>query len=356
MEISTFLKQWYAFNMRPLPWRNSKDPYVIWVSEIILQQTRIAQGTAYFKLFLETFPDISILAASRTEDVLLVWQGLGYYSRARNMHATARTIMTEHGGTFPGTYNELIQLKGIGPYTAAAISSIAFGEARAVVDGNVHRVISRIFDIAEAPGISPGRSMIHAKASLILDRRDPGTHNQALMELGAMVCTPLNPDCQICPLVQNCHASRNGKTDQLPVRKKKVRQRIRYFHYLVILNKGHTFIRQRQGSDIWEQLYEFPLIETGLPVSPERIATRREWLEIIRDRKYVLLKTSKVFRHQLTHQEIRARFYCLIPSRDPESFHPPDHLRIRQNELVRYPVPALVDRSMKELRWLEGTD
>ena len=136
MEISTFLKQWYAFNMRPLPWRNSKDPYVIWVSEVILQQTRIAQGTAYFKHFLETFPDISILAASRIEDVLLVWQGLGYYSRARNMHATARTIMTEHGGTFPGTYNELIQLKGIGPYTAAAISSIAFGEARAVVSGN----------------------------------------------------------------------------------------------------------------------------------------------------------------------------------------------------------------------------
>ena len=355
MGISKYLLPWYEKNKRILPWRLSRDPFVIWVSEIILQQTRISQGIEYYHRFRDRFPDVTSLAHASIEDVLLVWQGLGYYSRARNMHQTARTIVSEHHCEFPSTYEKLIQMKGIGPYTAAAISSIAFNEKRAAVDGNVHRVIARLFAISEAPGLPPSKSAIYQKADQVLDRRDPGNHNQAMMELGARICTPANPCCKDCPLNKQCYSYRKGEVDLLPLRKKPPRRRKRYFHYMVVLNNGSTYIRQRQGKDIWEKLYEFPMIETGMEVSTAQLIQLNICSELFTGQKVEVLKTSRLFRHQLTHQEINASFNMLLPL-EMDSFSLPGYLRISYDSFLNFPLPVLIGRTMKELGWLERKD
>jgi A/G-specific adenine glycosylase len=355
VEISKFLLPWYEINKRSLPWRSGRNPYMIWVSEIILQQTRIYQGIDYFQRFIDRFPDVTTLATANIEDVLLIWQGLGYYSRARNMHQTARTIISEYQGEFPTTYKELIQLKGIGPYTAAAISSISFNEKKAAVDGNVFRVIARLFGIREAPGMAHSRSVIQQKADQILDKQDPGSHNQAMMELGARICKPTSPICHACPLSRQCYAYKSGEADLLPLRKKPSRKRKRYFHYLVVFHNGSTYIRQRTGKDIWEQLYEFPLIETGRAVSPVRLEKLTAWHDLFGGRDIRLLKTSRTIKHQLTHQEINARFYLIVPC-GKNSFALPDALRVEAEELTNYPQPVLIGRTMKELGWIEGKD
>ena len=355
MEISKLLLPWYQKNKRSFPWRSSRDPYEIWVSEIILQQTRMSQGIEYYQRFMKRFPNITSLARSGMQDILLVWQGLGYYSRARNMHHTARTVVSVHRGEFPSTYEELILLKGIGPYTAAAISSISFDEKRAVVDGNVHRVISRLFGISEVPGLHLSKSVIFEKADQVLDRRDPGNHNQAMMELGSRICTPRSPLCNDCPLHQQCYAYRAGKVDLLPLRKKPNLRRKRYFHYMVILYNGRTYIRQRLGKDIWEQLYEFPMIETGKALSFPGLAKLSKWSELFEGQEIQVLKTSSNYKHQLTHHEINARFYMILPF-GKNSFSLPDSLRIAADELTDYPLPVLIGRTMKELGWIEGKD
>jgi A/G-specific adenine glycosylase len=262
----------------------------------------------YYHRFMDRFPDLESLAEADIETVLKVWQGLGYYSRARNMHAAAGQILRVHGGRFPATFEELQKLKGIGPYTAAAIASIAFSEPRAVVDGNVHRVIARLFGLFESRGMT-GTGGISRYAQDLLDVSDPGLHNQAIMEFGALACTPANPSCQTCPLREHCTAYRKGLVEELPVREEPVKQRHRYFHYFIIRSGEGILVRQRTGRDIWQHLFEFPLIETPRPASPERLMGSPAWEQFFGNRKTSLVKISGPIRHTLTHQVIHAKFY-----------------------------------------------
>ena len=281
MEIRKNIRDWYHSHKRPLPWRETTDPYQIWVSEIILQQTRVIQGMDYYLRFLAKFPDLECLARADEDEVLKIWQGLGYYSRARNMHAAARYIYNNKEGIFPSTYPGILELKGVGPYTAAAVASLAFGEPRAVVDGNVHRVLSRLFGIEEAQGGYRISSRIAKEAEKLLDQEDPGTHNQAIMELGAMVCTPAQPDCRECPVQNHCVANLQNRTAELPVRSRPVPKRRRYFHYLVVQNGNGIWIGPRKEKDIWQGLYEFPLIETTRPVSSRSMLNSGIWSTIL---------------------------------------------------------------------------
>ena len=281
MEIRDKIRIWYQGNKRHLPWRDIRDPYRIWVSEIILQQTRVIQGMDYYHNFLDRFPDLESLASADELEVLKVWEGLGYYSRARNMHAAAKDLVNNYNGRFPESYSGLLGLKGVGPYTAAAVSSIAFSEPRAVVDGNVHRILSRLFGIAEPPSGYLPSSGIARKAGEILDLEDPGTHNQAVMELGALICTPLSPNCPSCPVRQDCIAYKEDRIKDLPLRTRPPKKRIRYFHYLVIRDGHGTWLGRRKTNDIWQGLWEFPLIETKGKVSVESIIRSAEWAAFV---------------------------------------------------------------------------
>ncbi len=276
-KFSNTLIMWYLINQRDLPWRKSNNPYLIWLSEIILQQTRIAQGTSYYEKFVTEFDTIFDLAEADEKTILKLWQGLGYYSRARNLHSTAKIVASEYNGQFPRSYTELIKLKGIGDYTASAIASIAFDQPYATVDGNVYRVLSRVFGIKTPINESQGIREFKLLAEELLNPDDPGTHNQALMEFGALVCTPKKPKCDSCIFNDTCYALQEKRIDVLPVKLKKLKIRKRYFNYLVIDFKGEsTLIQQRKKKDIWQNLYEFPLYETHHDLQDES-----ELLEII---------------------------------------------------------------------------
>jgi A/G-specific adenine glycosylase len=348
VKISDILARWYYDQKRDLPWRKTKNPYAIWVSEIILQQTRVAQGIDYYHRFMKRFPDLQSLANAKTEEVLKVWQGLGYYSRARNMHAAAGQIINEHRGVFPSTYQEMLKLKGIGPYTAAAIASIAFNEPRAVIDGNVHRVIARLFGLFEPPGQVPAKCGICKQAEALLDLAEPGIHNQAVMEFGALVCTPANPSCQSCPLQRHCAAFRKDKVGELPVRSRHIKQKHRYFHYFIMHSGNRILIRQRTGKDIWQDLFEFPLIETPRPVSAGRLMESPSWNQLFMNRPVKPVRVSKIFRHTLTHQVIHAKFYHL------DIFSADNVLRssfreVPLAELRKFPVPKLIENYLEIL-------
>ena len=283
MNFTKILSKWYDKNKRDLPWRRTKDPYRIWVSEIILQQTRIEQGWDYYLRFIEKFPDLHVLASAREEEVLKLWQGLGYYSRARNMHAAAKEIINLHHGKFPGTYEEIRRLKGIGDYTAAAISSIAFGIPSPVVDGNVCRFFSRYFGIGEPADTQKGKTAVREKAKEHISSEHPGDFNQAIMEFGALQCKPV-PDCMTCPLKTGCVAFQQKRIAEFPVKSKKQRVRTRYFHYLLIKTgkgKNHSvFLKKRTGNDIWKNLFDFPLIETEKAVNYKKLILLKEWTDI----------------------------------------------------------------------------
>ncbi|MBK6829719.1 MAG: A/G-specific adenine glycosylase [Flavobacteriales bacterium] len=256
------LLPWYAEHKRPLPWRETRDPYRIWLSEVILQQTRVEQGREYWHRFVETYPTVAELAAATEDQVLRLWQGLGYYSRARNLRTAAKQVVEEHMGGFPDSYEGLKGLKGVGEYTAAAIGSIAFGLVEPVVDGNVYRVLARVFGIDTPIDSTAGRKQFRELAAALIDHEQPGEHNQAVMELGATVCTPLKPTCGECPLARKCIARATDRIDKLPVKTGKTKVRTRHFNYLHIERGDKTFLRKRTGKDIWHGLYELPLIET----------------------------------------------------------------------------------------------
>ena len=338
MEIREKIREWYHINKRPLPWREISDPYQIWVSEIILQQTRVIQGMDYYHRFLERFPNLESLAIAKEAEVLKVWEGLGYYSRARNMQAAAKYILHERKGVFPETYKEMMKMKGVGPYTAAAVSSIAFHEPQAVVDGNVQRVISRLFGIEEVPGTYTSSSRIQAEAYSLLDQEDPGNHNQAVMELGALVCTPTSPDCSSCPLQQDCVAYLQNRIAELPLRNKPGKRRRRYFHYLVIQDREAIWIGRRTGKDIWEGLFEFPLIETTRPYSTKSLRATSEWLNLFGSTVQALQVTGP-FRHILSHQEIIAKFYHL---NEPPDLVLEGYKKIKLGRMDPYPLPKLI--------------
>ena len=351
MSFTKKIISWYLHNKRDLPWRETKDPYKIWVSEIILQQTRIDQGMAYYYRFLEQFRTIRELAAAPEEKVLKIWQGLGYYTRARNMHATANEIVIKYHGVFPQDYDSILRLKGIGKYTAAAIGSLAFGLPYAVIDGNVLRFLSRFFGIEESIDHSRGKKIIEQLAGQWMDRKNPGNYNQALMEFGALQCVPGNPDCSVCPIKSGCAAFAQGKTNVLPVRSKSLIVRQRYFNYLVLLkskkNKtGKIWLRKRTGNDIWKNLYDFPLIESKDALSEKKLASTPEWKKLFQGKPPQILKIKGPFKHVLTHQVINATFYII--QHTPDSSLP--YLEISIKSLENYPMPRLIEKFVKDLR------
>ncbi len=338
---------WYGEAGRNLPWRNTLNPYEIWVSEIILQQTRVNQGINYYKRFLERFPDIFSLAGARVEEVLKVWQGLGYYSRARNMHEAAKDIVENYNGKFPDHFESLLRLKGIGRYTAAAIASIAFGEVVPAVDGNVKRVISRIFGVTDDMKSRKGEAAVEEAARKIMDDSRPGMFNQALMDFGSRICTPRNPDCAACPLKDHCYAFRNNMTDILPVNKKNKAVRMRYFYYFIMKNKQDILIEQRKDKDIWHLLYQFPLIESPSELAEQDILTqmKERWFKGIAGIE--IAGFSSGILHQLSHQLISARFIHVRVS-SPEFLPAGERfIKIPEATLDNYAIPRLIEKYLE---------
>ncbi|MGB5322716.1 A/G-specific adenine glycosylase [Lutimonas sp.] len=323
-KFSNTLIMWYLINQRDLPWRKSNNPYLIWLSEIILQQTRIAQGTSYYEKFVSEFDTIFDLAEADEKTILKLWQGLGYYSRARNLHSTAKIVASEYNGQFPRSYSELIKLKGIGDYTASAIASIAFDQPYATVDGNVYRVLSRVFGIKTPINESQGIREFKLLAEELLNPDDPGTHNQALMEFGALVCTPKKPKCDSCIFNDTCYALQEKCIDVLPVKLKKLKIRKRYFNYLVIDFKGEsTLIQQRKKKDIWQNLYEFPLYETQQDLQDESELLEIIQTELLINGSYTLKKHNALpIMHKLTHQTLYTTFWVIEPFESPRNATP----------------------------------
>ncbi len=306
------LATWYGRHHRPLPWRATRDPYAIWLSEVILQQTRVAQGLPYYERFLAAYPTVTALAAAPEDAVLRLWQGLGYYSRARNMHATAQLITQELAGTFPNTYAGLLKLRGIGPYTAAAIASFAFGERVAVVDGNVFRVLARVFGIADDIARPATRAIFQRQAdALIAAAADPAEFNQAIMEFGAVQCTPARPDCLFCPLRAHCFAHAHGLVSQLPLKAKAKASPTRQLHYVALRWHDQLYLRKRPGGDIWHGLYDLPLLDTAAaaPTAADLTAQLATWHATAAAAPALVLEAAPTYRHVLSHQKLAARFH-----------------------------------------------
>lgn len=298
------LSHWYALNYRELPWRTTRDPYFIWLSEIILQQTRVQQGMPYYLRFSEAYDSIEAFANTPLDDILKLWQGLGYYSRARNMHKCANQIMENYDGTFPNSYKELLNLVGVGKYTAAAIASISFDEAVPAVDGNAYRVYSRLFDIEEdIAKASSFKTFFDLGKELMIDS-EPGTFNQAVMELGATICTPKNPKCMECPIDAHCLAKEKKKQEQLPVKSKTVKVKPRFMDYIVFCHRAQVLVHQRGPKDIWQGLYDFHLVESNLK-SKNRIF---EFLKEHSLEDGALIYRSEEYKHVLTHQRLFIHF------------------------------------------------
>ena len=309
MNFQNEIIKWYKVNKRELPWRNTTDAYVIWLSEIILQQTRVEQGLPYFNKFLANFPTVRSFAAASEIQVLKLWQGLGYYSRGRNMLFTAKQVVDLHQGIFPVQYDELVKLKGIGEYTAAAISSFSNNEAKAVLDGNVFRVLARYFGIEEPINSTTGKKIFTALAQSLMEDQQPALYNQAMMEFGALQCKPKSPLCNSCPIQLGCYALKNKKVEVLPVKLKKVKVKKRWFNYFVGISDGHILTKQRSPGDIWQQLFDFPLIETDeQPSLDQADFIKKVKNEFGEDVKITLVSEKK---HLLTHQIIYVQFFAL---------------------------------------------
>lgn len=339
------LYTWYDTNKRELPWRQTKDPYKIWISEIILQQTRVQQGISYYEKFIGQFPDVEKLAAASEDEVLKLWQGLGYYSRARNLHHTAKTIANEYKGMFPTTFETIIGLKGIGPYTAAAIASIAFGLPHATIDGNVFRVLARYFGIDTPTDTKPGKKLFSTLAEELVLKSAPGMHNQALMEFGALQCIPKNPGCENCPLKQSCFAANNKMVEMLPVKTKKTKQSTRYFYYYLLEAGDHTYLEKRTANDIWKNLYQFPLEELDEELSDAQLLKRP--LPFIKPDAYNIVSVSGIRKHVLSHQIIRAR---LIRAEISEQVAiPSSWVKVKQKDISKFAVPRLLELFIDEL-------
>lgn len=330
-----------------MPWRHTRDPYIIWLSEVILQQTRVVQGMPYFHRFVEAFPTVYDLAAARQEEVLRLWQGLGYYSRARNLHACAQEIVEKHNGKFPHTYQELLKLKGVGAYTAAAIASFAFNETVPVVDGNVYRVLGRVFGIYVDISSTQGQKKFREQAEALVPQGKAAIYNQAIMEFGALQCTPTNPACLLCPLSSICYAFQHGKQRELPVKIKKTKVRTRFLHYLVIRYEDKLWMKQRDTDGIWAGLYDFHLIETAQAASLD--ALNDPLLRTLLN-QHETVKVSSVYRHLLTHQQLQVVFYTFTLAAIPEG------IKDKNNRLHAYsvqqvedlPKPILIDNFLQK--------
>jgi A/G-specific adenine glycosylase len=343
--LSSGLIRWYDEHKRTLPWRNIHDPYRIWISEIILQQTRVVQGYDYYLRFIEQFPDIKSLATASEDAVLKCWQGLGYYSRARNLHAAAKQIMTLHNGRFPDNYEAILSLKGIGEYTAAAIASFAFGMPYAVVDGNVYRFLARFFGLETPIDSGNGKKEFSRLATELLDKECPDIYNQAIMEFGALQCVPTSPDCSVCPLNTGCFAFSHHRVADLPVKEKKTKITHRYFYHFLIRSGEKILLHKRTGKDIWQNLYEFPLLESTAPMELPEIMQTDFWINLLSNSNIQIVSQSKEMKHVLSHQVIHAVFYVL---RTDASFSFPQELiSVSQEELAQYPVSRLTEKFLE---------
>lgn len=345
LRLSSMLCRWYDVNKRDLPWRKTNDPYHIWLSEVILQQTRVDQGYSYYINFVNRFPSIDLLAHAEEDEVLKLWQGLGYYSRARNLHAAAKYIMNELGGIYPVLYKDVLALKGVGEYTAAAVVSFAYNQPYAVVDGNVYRVLSRVFGVSDAIDSSKGKKVFKEIAESVLDRANPGLHNQAIMEFGALQCIPTSPDCDNCPLSIVCVAYSEKLVSQLPVKEGKQKVKSRYFYYFDCHYEGDRFFRKREGKDIWHGLYEFPLIETTEEMPIEMLCQEDSFKKLFAN-SVELIKYEIKLKHVLSHQVIYATFYKVELS---ENMLPPSYLKIDTAEIDSYPVSRLVHKYLDSM-------
>jgi len=323
-----------------MPWKGEKDPYKIWLSEIILQQTRVEQGTAYFQRFIGRFPDVNALAAAPENEVLKAWQGLGYYSRARNMHIAARQIMNEFHGSFPDTITNIAKLKGVGVYTAAAIASISFGLPYAAIDGNVYRVLSRIFGIDTPIDSTKGKKEFSDLANELLDRENPAMFNEALMEFGALQCTPRTPDCNGCPFREICIAFTSNEIAKLPVKSKKTMVKNRYFNYLFIRHEKFFYMEKREENDIWRNLYQLPLIESPKALTTEELLTDDQFRSMFIESEIAIGSISPEIIHVLTHQKLHVRFIEIIIQKPATNL---SWIRILPEEVTEYPVPKLID-------------
>lgn len=339
--FATTIIDWYKENKRDLPWRDTKDPYKIWISEIILQQTRVVQGYDYYCRFMEHFPDVETLAKASEDEVMKCWQGLGYYSRARNLHEAARTIAEK--GAFPVRYEDVRALKGVGDYTAAAICSFAYDMPYAVVDGNVYRVLSRWLGVEEPIDTGAGKKLYASLADEMMDKSRPALYNQAIMDFGALQCVPSSPSCLFCPLSDSCVALQKNLVDKLPWKSRKTKVLDRYFSYIYVRTGVHTFIKRREAGDIWQNLYEFPLIETEQEVGEEEIFSLPAFRELVGNRSIRMFRVvSPEVKHVLSHRVIHAR--CYEVELEEEDAVLSGFQRVLIDDLHKFPVSRLISR------------
>lgn len=345
--LAADLHAWYARNHRVLPWRGITDAYRIWISEIILQQTRVVQGYEYYNRFVSRFPDVRALAVADDDEVMKLWQGLGYYSRARNLLAAARQVVERFGGEFPTTYDDIRSLPGIGDYTAAAIASFAYGLPHAVVDGNVYRVLSRIYGIDTPIDTTEGKKLFAALADELLDRQDPGGYNQALMEFGALYCVPRSPQCGGCIFADRCLALATGRVEVLPEKQGRTVVKPRYFNYFYVQHDGYVWLRRREGRDIWRNLYELPLIETAEEEPLDHLQQGEAWASLFAGAGRVSV-SAQVYacKHVLSHRIIHARFYVVETEREPAL---PGYVRIAAGQIGDYAVSRLTEGFLEKL-------
>ena len=329
-----------------MPWRNTKNPYIIWLSEVILQQTRVEQGLPYFNHFVDKYPTVTALANASEDEVLRSWQGLGYYSRARNLHSAAKQVVKEYNGVFPSTYLDLLKLKGVGDYTAAAIASFAFKEACPVLDGNVYRFISRYFGVHTPINASSAKKEYQSILNELIDASQPDVFNQAIMEFGALQCKPKSPDCSVCPLSASCVALKNEEVNILPIKEKKLKRSVRHFYYFVHRAENTFVLNKRIEKDIWQHLYEFPLLESKVELEENNVLQLAVQQNLVTP-QFELLSISKKVKHVLSHQDIYAKFFEI---RDPHFQHQNrgKYLYIKDDEIRDFALPRLIEQYLQK--------
>lgn len=351
MIFNKSIVKWYWANKRDLPWRDTQNPYKIWLSEIILQQTRVDQGMAYYHKFVQAYPTVSDLAAAPEDEVLKKWQGLGYYSRARNLHTTAKLISNDLNGEFPNKYEDIVKLKGVGPYTAAAIASFAYGENTPVLDGNVMRVLSRFFGMELPIDSKEGMRQLKIMAQENIDAQDPATYNQAIMEFGALQCTPKSPKCEVCPLKENCFAWKHQLVSSLPYKEKKTKVEAVNLDYFVFEKNGSLYFKQRNADGIWKGLYDFPSVE--IQNDSKTIGFPNAVFDAFSGKKLpVLLETSENYTHLLSHRKITARFFHFSMEHDANFPYEGGRFYMK-NEWMDLGIPRLVERYLQDKGWYE---
>lgn len=342
--VSDKLIAWYNANKRELPWRDTTDPYKIWLSEIMLQQTQVVQGLNYYIKFTGEFPTLVHLANAPEDKVMRLWQGLGYYSRARNLHTAAKSIRDEYKGKFPSTYEQIRQLKGVGDYTAAAIASLAFNLPHAVVDGNVYRVLSRLYDVDTPINSTAGKKVFQELADMLLNTKYPGLHNSAMMEFGALWCKPVNPKCEACVLQEHCLAYKNKTVNQRPVKDKKLKIKTRYFNYFIINHGNDVYVQKRMAKDIWQEMYEFYLIETEQETPEDVMLGHKQLKKLVK--KFRVLSVVRQKKHILSHQHIYSTIYELATDTPLQNA---GLKKVKRGGLSKLPFPVLL------LKYMDGS-